>query len=322
MGDQDRCSAIGARSFEGLGASAAVGFEAAVPLLLGAVGLAGLGLLVRGSSRLGAALSAAAGIGLTVRRRVVSAAARAQGAVTGGPGQAPTRDTGNGAISLRLCSANLWNGASDMEPIAAEIRRWDPDVLLFQEITPDHLEQLSESGAMGGLETSHVRPDRGHAGLAIWSRLPLEEPEWFEVQGELQFRARAVLPDGRRLAIYGVHAPAPVPGKVERWRAWFSEMAREWTQDTLGCRGVGLLAGDYNATIDHRAFRSLLRAGLRDAARGRAGWRGTWSARWWPIPPLFRIDHVLTGPGMRVGNYRVGRSGRSDHRALIVDLLL
>lgn len=38
------------------------------------------------------------------------------------------------------------------------------------------------------------------------------------------------------------------------------------------------------------------------------------------IPPLIRIDHVLTGAGLTVTTIRSGRGQGSDHRPLVADV--
>lgn len=222
---------------------------------------------------------------------------------------------------VRFFSANVWNGAPDVAPIADEIQYWDPDVVLLQELTPVHLDLLTRREVMGKLPTREVRTDRGHQGLGVWSRFELETVQWFEVQGERQLRARLALPGGRCLGFYAVHAPAPVPAKIRKWRAWFDEMAVECSRDPIKSGDAVLLVGDFNATLDHRPFRHLLRSGLQDVALTTPrGWRGTWPTRWRFLPPFFRIDHALAGSGVRVGSYRVGAGGNSDHRSLVVDV--
>jgi endonuclease/exonuclease/phosphatase family metal-dependent hydrolase len=49
----------------------------------------------------------------------------------------------------------------------------------------------------------------------------------------------------------------------------------------------------------------------------------TWSQLTSPLPPVIRIDHVLTGPDLVVSSIHSAPGPGSDHRALIatVDLL-
>jgi endonuclease/exonuclease/phosphatase (EEP) superfamily protein YafD len=83
-----------------------------------------------------------------------------------------------------------------------------------------------------------------------------------------------------------------------------------------------VLAGDFNATLDHAALRAVLRRGWADAAQvtGR-GLVWTWRPLRLPWPRL-TIDHVLIDPRISVAGVQLARLPGSDHRALVVDLVL
>jgi endonuclease/exonuclease/phosphatase family metal-dependent hydrolase len=82
------------------------------------------------------------------------------------------------------------------------------------------------------------------------------------------------------------------------------------------------MAGDFNATRDHRPFRELRDAGLRDAHDvAHAGWSPTWRAGGL-VPPLLRLDHVLASRAFSVTDYQVGDDIGSDHLPITVDLAL
>jgi endonuclease/exonuclease/phosphatase (EEP) superfamily protein YafD len=83
------------------------------------------------------------------------------------------------------------------------------------------------------------------------------------------------------------------------------------------------VSGDFNATWGHRAFRRLLDAGLVDAvaARGRP-YQMTWPRDRRFVPPLTRIDHVLTRGPLAVTSIRTGDGRGSDHRPLVADVAL
>jgi endonuclease/exonuclease/phosphatase (EEP) superfamily protein YafD len=76
-----------------------------------------------------------------------------------------------------------------------------------------------------------------------------------------------------------------------------------------------ILAGDFNTPGGARSLRAL--APLRDVwpEAGR-GWGGTMTAEM----PLARIDQVWVSRNVAVRSARVAGRGRSDHRALVVDL--
>jgi endonuclease/exonuclease/phosphatase (EEP) superfamily protein YafD len=121
--------------------------------------------------------------------------------------------------------------------------------------------------------------------------------------------------------IVAVHAVAPIPGQMENWRADLEWLATQCTEDNV------IMAGDFNATVDHMAD---LGSGP-DTTLGRcadAGNRtgngavGTWSSA---FPALLGtpIDHVMatanwTPSGMRVIDD--DSLDASDHRPILVQL--
>jgi endonuclease/exonuclease/phosphatase (EEP) superfamily protein YafD len=84
-----------------------------------------------------------------------------------------------------------------------------------------------------------------------------------------------------------------------------------------------ILAGDYNATLDHAQFRRLLRMGHLDAA-SQAGYGlvPTWGPDPRGRPALFTFDHVLIDPRCAVLATSAHPVAGSDHRALYVELRL
>jgi endonuclease/exonuclease/phosphatase family metal-dependent hydrolase len=84
-----------------------------------------------------------------------------------------------------------------------------------------------------------------------------------------------------------------------------------------------LLVGDFNATWGSKGFRSILSSGMTDgaAARGDA-FAMTWTEATHPLPPLVRIDHVLTGPGVAVTRIGTDAGPGSDHRALVATVAI
>lgn len=123
--------------------------------------------------------------------------------------------------------------------------------------------------------------------------------------------------EGGPLRLYAVHAVAPFSGGREPWIDGLGRIAGAVRTGRLPV----LTAGDFNATWGHRAFRRLLDAGLTDAAaaRGRP-FQMTWG-QGRLVPPLTRIDHVLTSPGLAVVAIRTGEGQGSDHRPLVADII-
>jgi endonuclease/exonuclease/phosphatase (EEP) superfamily protein YafD len=131
----------------------------------------------------------------------------------------------------------------------------------------------------------------------------------------------AVPVDGEGPTIVAVHAVAPVRWEIRNWR---SDL--DWLADQCPGGDV-IMAGDFNATLDHFAGRGVDGGDLgacHDAAReaGAAG-LGTWPT---DVPPMLGspIDHVLASAAWRVAAFRVldGLDGSgSDHRPVVATLV-
>jgi endonuclease/exonuclease/phosphatase (EEP) superfamily protein YafD len=76
-----------------------------------------------------------------------------------------------------------------------------------------------------------------------------------------------------------------------------------------------LMVGDFNATWGNRGFRAILSTGLTDAAAARGEpFDFTWPQLLPLLPPLIRIDHVLTGGDLTVTSILTHDGPGSEHR--------
>lgn len=126
--------------------------------------------------------------------------------------------------------------------------------------------------------------------------------------------------DGEGPIVVAVHAVAPRPAYMQRWRDDL-----QWLADQCAVDGV-IMAGDFNATVDHFADLGVDGADIgrcRDGAIATGnGALGTWPA---DVPALAGapIDHVMASDGWVATGSLVLRSmdeSGSDHRPLIVQL--
>jgi hypothetical protein len=260
-----------------------------------------------------------------VRSRTAGLTAAASGAVLVGAvlarrGHGPS-PSALGGPRLRLATVSLRRGLVRPGPVIDLVRRLDVDVLSVQELTPRAESRLRAAGIDGLLPWAHVVPARPgsvpSASGAVWTRLPAEEadavPGVFE-----QPTVRLAVPGAQAVEITAVHTapPATSPRSV---RDWAGDLAALPAPDGAVLR---VLAGDFNATVDHAALRAVLRRGWVDAALlvGR-GLDWTWRPLRLPCPRL-TIDHVLIDPHISVATVQLVRLPGSDHRALVADLVL
>lgn len=215
---------------------------------------------------------------------------------------------------VRIFSANLRQGQAASAPLAEEIRRARPDIISLQEASSANVAALRARGVLGEYRYVEQNAVEGLLSNITVSRWPLTA-----VGGDFAHTDRwpGVRVAGLPIDFYDFHSRSPLsPGRVGEWEhALGSLPARPAAHGRLR-----LIAGDFNATVDHRAFRALLARGFVDA--GSVTGNGlVWT---WSIGRLTRlvIDHVLVPPGVRVESYRVVDLPGSDHNAVIVALRL
>ncbi len=219
---------------------------------------------------------------------------------------------------LRVLAVNLAMGAADRDSLVELVRAERPDVLALQEITP---------AAAGSLDTAGLRkllPNRteelirpGVGGSAVYSRFPLRELDGLDLGEFGQARALISIPGGPRVEVTSVHPCAPrFAARHACWEDGLRALPRE--RDVLR-----VLAGDFNATLDHVPVRDLLADGYRDAADVTGeGLTATWPmSSWGPLPGV-TLDHILADDRIAVTAFRTHLLPATDHKATFAELRL
>jgi endonuclease/exonuclease/phosphatase family metal-dependent hydrolase len=261
-----------------------------------------------------------AALGLRLARQrgpaaVAALAAAALGLVVGSRAIPRPQPSARGPM-LRVVTVNLYGGRADAEVIVATVRQADADVLFLQELTADAATRLKQAGLGDLMPHAQLEPRRGSRGSGIYSRFPLGEgPRLAPVRAE-QPTALLELPSGKAVELVCVHPAAPASriGGAVQWR---QELAVLPPPGEL----PRVLAGDFNASLDHAAFRDVLRLGYADAAlqAGKA-LAPTWG------PPgkgaLLTLDHVLVDRKCAVLACSVHLVPGTDHRAVYAEIQL
>ena len=193
---------------------------------------------------------------------------------------------------LTLMSANLEFGQADAGQVVAAVRAHDVAVLVLLEVTPDAVRRLAAAGLDDLLPATAGSAEEGAEGSLVRSRWPLttlaDDPTPGTPSAFRQPLVRVQRP-GAPFVLQAVH-PLPPTGWEPQWRTSLAALAglrRTWPTDQ-----PLVLAGDFNATDDHPAFRRVA-DGLSDVARDAGqGWAPTWP-QGAVVPPFARIDHVL-----------------------------
>lgn len=221
-------------------------------------------------------------------------------------------------VRVRIASINVLYTSGQFQRVADFIHLEKPDAVVLVEMTPAWREGLAsiEREFPYRYETRGV----GNRGVHLWSRLPLKDASDLPIGARQEPAVQATLtaPGGHLLRLFGVHTSWPIsPGSAGRRNTQFGHMAQH-ARATASLPLV--IVGDLNVSPFSPHFRKLLADGrLRSAADG-FGWQPTWPS--FMLPAGIQIDHALVNPAVTVQSFRRGPFDGSDHRPIIVDLLL
>lgn len=231
------------------------------------------------------------------------------------------RDKAAPGVGVRVVSANLRYGRADADDVVG-LARQHADILAVQEVTPQKADQISAAGIDEVFPFRVTRTREGPAGVAIWSRYPMEPATEYDEFWLGLITARVRIPGVQSEAtVVTTHMSAPWPEPIRGWRDDLARFATVLSEIGAATTGPVIVAGDLNATPDVLEFRRLVRNGYRDAAEQ----AGAGLTRTHPAdilaPPLFAVDHILLR-GATATSVRTAAIRDSDHRALIADITI
>ncbi|MEJ1087348.1 endonuclease/exonuclease/phosphatase family protein [Microbacterium sp. Mu-80] len=234
--------------------------------------------------------------------------------------------------SVRVLTWNTAGAAVSAEKIAGVIDEQQVDIVALPETSEEVGEQIAimmrEAGNPMWVHHVNIRPDVEN-GPQAWQTTILiaaDLGEYSVIESSTDGSSNtgsvpsavAMPVDGTGPTIVAVHAVAPRAAAMERWRsdlAWIADQCPD---------GDFILAGDFNATVDHMAGLGMgggTMGRCRDVASNTGnGMVGTWPAE---LPRLLGapIDHVMASANWRAsGSVVLEDSGGSDHRALVAQL--
>ncbi|MBJ7470551.1 MAG: endonuclease/exonuclease/phosphatase family protein [Solirubrobacteraceae bacterium] len=216
---------------------------------------------------------------------------------------------------LIVATSNVLFGDGDAEALMRLVREERIDVLALQEDTPAFTARAEAAGLSSLLPHDAAHPEPGARGTSVYSRYPLREIP--PADGDLRSSGGVItLPGGTGVQVRSVHPPPPFNAQyLDGWKRRIAVLP--------GPADAGVptvLAGDYNATLDHHPLRRLLARGYRDAAEQTGdAWRPTWSGS--KVTTL-TIDHVLVPRGVAVEGVTIHHLPGSDHDVVVSRLRL
>ncbi len=230
--------------------------------------------------------------------------------LAGPPGE-PSGDT------LTVMTANLHIGQADPDAVLRAVARHGVDVLVLQEITPAALDGLDRAGLDRRLGHRAGAPGQGRDGIVVLANKPLRDIGEIDTSSA-GYEIEMTTSRGP-LRILAVHPTAPNNG-VAQWSGDLDVVVAA----ARASRGPTLVAGDFNATLDHPPLQALMDASFRDAsADAGPSWRPTWPSpgnvqlAGTGVPSLFALDHVFLRGALEAVRARTLVVAGTDHRALV-----
>lgn len=284
------------------------------PLLIGLVGVLGIALVLPvavliGTAwgtrsrplRLGAALVALAYLATFTNVRAVigcGADAAAEG-------------------DVRIFEQNVYLGQADPAAVAAAMLASGADLAVLVEAFPPFIDALARQPGVDVFSYRLSVPGFEEGEIAVWSRWPLQDASGELLSTRPFIRARVQAPAGP-FTIGAVHTAAPVNDfEVGNWANELAALGLLDRSEPI------VLAGDFNATIDHAQFRSLLENGWTDVHTTKGcGPDLTWPTNRGLAIPAMRLDHVLVSDHFKVKGVEVGQANGSDHKPVIATIHL
>ncbi|WP_433531891.1 endonuclease/exonuclease/phosphatase family protein [Micromonospora sp. CA-263727] len=224
--------------------------------------------------------------------------------------------------TVRVLTANLLAGAADPGTLVDLVRTGRVDVLVVQEFTPTAQAELDRLGLHQLMPYRQLNPVVGTPGSGLYSRHPIGDGGLRQLRGGWGFTqayATVTVPGAPPVRVESAHPAAPYA--LDQTGHWRDDLAAQPVATPDG--PLSILAGDFNATLDHAPLRALLGTGYADAAASvGAGLTGTWGPYDGdPIPPVV-IDHVLVDRRIAVRAVAVHPLPGSDHRMVLAELRL
>lgn len=223
--------------------------------------------------------------------------------------------------TLRLMSINLLNSNDHRKAIVGEILEANPDVIAFQEYTPEWRKTLLDR--LGEKWPHHIEESQSDSfGAAVFSKVPfsgIDSRIDLGNSGVPAFRAELVH-DGKIWVVYNIHN---LPPRTLEYVAVQRSQFRDLLERVRAESYPTVVCGDMNWT-QYSWYNYVLAAnGFQESHDyAGAGLGNTWpvngTLRYAPVPG-FRIDHFYFGNGVTCLTHRTGIGSGSDHRPIIAE---
>lgn len=230
-----------------------------------------------------------------------------------------------GGGSIRMLVFNAHDAEGDRTAALRLVQEVDADVVVLTEPNWPMLRAMRRDGELSGTYAWQARPPPGwwmREWTMVLSRWPMRQASWGQEGTEATGTIEVVVetPAGELTVVAG-HPPSP--RTIASWQRG-NEIVVAMAEAARGAAAAGrhvVVAADLNATPSGWRSRALQR--LAPVRRGKPMLlaAGTYPARWrWPVS--LALDDVWLGPGVKLERWTTLSGGGSDHRPVLVELVL
>lgn len=199
------------------------------------------------------------------------------------------------AQQLTILSQNTELGSANAWEIADAVKKYNVDVLILTELTPEENTRIVATGIPKLLPWKVGMGQYNATGTAMWSRYPLTNENLLPGLAAITPQAD-ITRHGRTITITGVHPNSPY-NSLDLWNQDY-RILNSYFSGTANRTQV--IAGDFNAGLTHDTLKDLMRVtATHDAMNvGQITQVPTWPTVTDMLPtiqhfPLIAIDHVL-----------------------------
>ena len=217
--------------------------------------------------------------------------------------------------SKKLLISNVYVANHQHKRLLQRIAEENPDVIGLVEVNSRWLHRLK---ALRAAYPYHFEvPDEHYVGLALYSRLPLEDARVLQLGVSSTPAIAATLKTATGdVEFILAHPISPLNAEYIQRR---NQQILALAQYVAAANQSTVLAGDLNLTIWNRGYRPLAETGGLHNAREGHGVEPTWPS----IGPLgVPIDHILATPDVQLSNFQVLGDIGSDHLPIAAEFSL
>lgn len=213
---------------------------------------------------------------------------------------------------ITLLLSNVYTPNADKHGIVNLVLEKKPDVVILLEVNDAWMESLERIKRK--YPYSIWKPRQDNFGIAVFSRLPLINPEIATIgSAGVPSIVCSVEKDGTRTALIATHTLPPVSGEYFSYR---NGQLMQLAERAAAEKGNLIMAGDLNTSMWSACYAEFIeKCGLGNARKG-FGPLPTWPS----FLPLLPLDHILCSKGTGVNNLEILANIGSDHLPILATM--